>query len=55
MGFFDSSYEASGCAEYNAKNLNSLQCTIADKIKKNSKKIEFFQKWLFLVVFPDFF
>ena len=55
MGVFDSSNEASGCTDYNAKNLNSLQCTVAEKIKKNPQKIQFFQKLPFLVVFPDFF
>ena len=41
---FDSSKEASGCTDYNAKNLNSLQCAVAEEIKKNPKKFQFFQK-----------
>ena len=55
MGVFDSSNEASGCTDHNAKNLNSLQCAVAEKIKKNPEKWHFFQKWPFLVFFPDFF
>ena len=54
MGMFDSSNEASGCTDYNAKNLNSLQCTVAEKIKKNSKKIHFFKNYRFGWYF-DFF
>ena len=38
MGVFDSSNEASGCTDHNAKNLNSLQCAVAEKIKKKTKK-----------------
>ena len=37
------------------KNLNSVQCTVAEKIRKNSKKLPFFQKSPFLGVFLDFF
>ena len=32
MGMFDSS---DGCSNYNEKKLKSLQCTVAEKIKKN--------------------
>ena len=42
MGLFDSSNEAPGCTDYNAKILNSIKCTIAEMIKKNH------QKWSFL-------
>ena len=55
MGVFDSSNEAPGRTYCNAKNLKSLQCTVAEKIKKTPQKIHFFQKGPFLVVFPDFF
>ena len=44
MGVFDSSNEASGCTDYKAKKLNSLQCTVAEKIKKNQKQIQMFHK-----------
>ena len=37
------------------KNLNSVQCTAAEKIKKNSQKWPFFQKLPLLGVFLDFF
>ena len=37
MGVFDIANEASGCADYNTKNLNSLQCIVAEKIKENHK------------------
>ena len=33
MGVFDSLIEASGCTDYNAKNLNSLQCNVAEEEK----------------------
>jgi hypothetical protein len=54
MGVFDSSNEASGCTDYNEKNLNSLQCTFAEKIKKNPPKKHFLLKmtvflWFFLI------
>ena len=35
---FDSSKDASGCTECNAKNLSSLQATGFKKIKKNCQK-----------------
>ena len=41
MGLFDSPNEAPGRTDCNAKNLNSLRCTVAEKIKKNH------QKWYF--------
>ena len=44
MGVFDSLNEASGCTDYNAKNLNSLQCTVAENIKKNPPKKKFSSK-----------
>ena len=44
MRVFDSSNEESGCTDYNAKNLKSLPCTVAGKIKKKPKKLDFFQK-----------
>ena len=48
MGVFDSSNEASGCTDYNAKNLNFLQCTVAEKNKKNpKKKYNFFKNYRF--------
>ena len=53
MRVFDSSNEESGCTYYNAKNLHSLQCTVAEKIKKNPKNT-FFKITVF-VVFHDFF
>ena len=37
MGLFDISNEASGCADYNAKNHNSVQCIVAEKLKENHK------------------
>ena len=42
MGVFESSNEVSVCTDYNQKNLNSLQCTVAEKIKKTPQKISFF-------------
>ena len=33
---FDSWNEALGCTDYNANNVNSLQCTVAEQIKKKS-------------------
>ena len=38
MGVFDSSNEGPGRTDCNAKNLNSLQCTVAEKIKKKEEK-----------------
>ena len=40
MGVFDRSNEASGCTDYSAKNLNFLQCTVAEKIQKNPNKLQ---------------
>ena len=37
MGVFDSSNEAPGRTDYNAENLNSLQCTVAEKITTTKK------------------
>ena len=37
-GLFESSNEVPGCTDYNAKNLNSLRCTVAEKIKKKTQK-----------------
>ena len=37
MGVLDISNEASGCADYNAKSLNSLKCVVGEKIKENRK------------------
>ena len=42
MWVFDSSNEASGCTGYNAKNPNTLNCTVAEKIWKNHKNRSFF-------------
>ena len=38
-GVFDSSNEAPGRTDCNAKNLNSVRCTIAEKIKNKQPKI----------------
>ena len=37
MGVLDSSNEATGCTDNNAKNLNSLWCTVAEKSRKTPK------------------
>ena len=55
LGVYDSLNEAPGRTECNAKNLNSVRCTVAEKIKKNSQKWPFFQKWPFLGIFFYFF
>ena len=41
---FKSLNEASCCTDYKAKNLNSLLCTIAEKITKNYTKNTIFQQ-----------
>ena len=55
MGVFDSLNEAYGCTDYNAKSLNSLQCTVDKKNEEKPQKIHFFQTLRFLVVFIDLF
>ena len=37
MGVLDSSNEVTGCTDNNAKNLNSLWCTVAEKSRKTPK------------------
>ena len=55
MGVFDSLNETLGCTDCNAKNFNFLQCTVAEKIKKNLFKMVFLEKLPFWGVFLDFF
>ena len=50
----DSLNEASGCTDYNAISLNSLQCTVAEQIKKTPQKYRFLKIfhfwWFFLII-----
>ena len=55
MEVFNSVNEAPGRTDCNAKNLNSVQCTVTEKIKKNSQKWPFFQKLPCFEVFLDLF
>ena len=51
MGVFDSLIEASGCTDYNAKNLNSLQCNVAEEEKLFKKNYPFLKMTFLVFVF----
>ena len=51
MWVLDRSNEAPGHTDNNAKNLNSLWCTVAEKIKKKPKTYHFSKKNSFVGIF----
>ena len=56
MKVFDSSNEATGCTDYNPKKPQHFAMCRCWKNQENPpKNTFFFQKWQFLLFFPDFF